>query len=136
MQMIKKNTLRAALMLLLVLCFAAAAKHLTLAGADLSYAVAEAFRYETVVFACATYDGGLFPCMENLLYRLSSKNFQNKKIALVENGSWGPMAAGKMKAELEKLSGMEFVGQTVTIKGAVQESDKEKLKELAKDIRG
>ncbi len=113
-----------------------AAKHLTLAGADLSYAVAEAFRYETVVFACATYDGGLFPCMENLLYRLSSKNFQNKKIALVENGSWGPMAAGKMKAELEKLSGMEFVGQTVTIKGAVQESDKEKLKELAKDIRG
>ena len=54
----------------------------------------------------------------------------------MENGSWGLIAAGKMKEELEKLSGMEFVGQTVTIKGAVQESDKEKLKELAKDIRG
>lgn len=107
------------------------AKHRTLEGTDLSYAVAEAFRYGTVVFACATYDGGLFPCMENLLYRLSSKNFQNRKIALVENGSWGPMAAGKMKAELEKLSGMEFIGAPVTIKGAVQEADKEKLKELA-----
>lgn len=107
------------------------AKHITLAGADLSYAVAEAFRYQTVVFACATYDGGIFPCMESLLYRLSSKNFQNKKVALVENGSWAPMAAGKIKTELEKLAGMEFIGQ-VTMKGALKETDKEKLKELAK----
>lgn len=71
--------------------------------------------------------------MENLLYCLSSKNFQNKKIALVENGSWAPMAAGKIKAELEKLAGMEFVGQ-VTMKGALKEADKEKLKELAKTV--
>ncbi len=110
------------------------AKHMALAGTDLSYAVAEAFRYQTIVFACATYDGGLFPCMEDLLYRLYSKNFQNRNVALVENGSWGPMAAGKMKAELEKLSGIEFVGQTVTVKGAVQEADRVKLAELAKAV--
>ncbi len=107
------------------------AKHLTLAGADLSYAVCEAFRYGTVVFACATYDGGLFPCMENLLYRLASKNFQNRKVALMENGSWGPMAAGKMKAELEKLAGMEFVGQTVTVKGKMQKADMVNIEALA-----
>lgn len=109
----------------------AAAKHLTLAGSDLSYAVAEAFRYETVVFAAATYDAGLFPCMGNLLSRLVSKNFQNHRVAFMENGSWAPLAAAKMKAELEKCAGLEIIEPTVTIKSAMKTADQEKIRELA-----
>lgn len=108
------------------------AVHLPLAGKDLSYAVAEAFRHEAVVFACATYDGGLFPCMSNLLSRLVSKNFQNRKIGFMENGSWGPLAAAKMKAELEKCTGIEFIEPVVTIKSAMKESDDATVHALAK----
>lgn len=107
------------------------AQHLMLAGADLSYAVCEAFRHEAVVFAGVTYDGGLFPCMANLLYRLASKNFQNRKVGLMENGSWGPVAAGKMKAELEKLAGIEFTEPVVTIRGKMQEADRANVEALA-----
>lgn len=110
------------------------AVHLTLAGKDPSYAVAAAFRYETVIFACATYDGGLFPCMETLLNRLVSKSFQGHRVGFLENGSWAPMAAAKMKVLLEKCGNIEFVEPVVTIKSALKKSDDESIRSLAKAI--
>ena len=57
---------------------------------DVSYAVENAFRYNKMILACATYDAGIFPPMESFLHHLKSKNFQNRKIGLMQNGSWAP----------------------------------------------
>ena len=70
---------------------------------DVSYAVTEAFRCGKIVLACATYDGFLFPPMENLLTHLKTKSFQNRTVGLMENGTWAPMAAKLMRAELESM---------------------------------
>lgn len=74
-----------------------------LARDDMAEAVEDAFRYDRLVLASVTYDGGIFPCMESFIAHLKSKNYQNRKVAFIENGSWAPIAAKKMRAELEGL---------------------------------
>mgnify|MGYP001098479818 CR=1 FL=1 len=77
-----------------------------MARCDIAEAVEDAFRYDKMVTLCATYDGGLFPCMEEFLQHLKSKAYQKRKVALVENGSWAPMAAKLMTLEC----GIRFLG--------------------------
>ena len=85
---------------------------------DVSYAVTEAFRCGKTVLACATYDGFLFPPMENLLAHLKTKAFQSRTIALMENGTWAPMAAKLMRAELEGMKNITVCDTVVTLRSA------------------
>ena len=85
---------------------------------DVSYAVTEAFRCGKTVLACATYDGFLFPLMENLLTHLKTKAFQSRTIALMENGTWAPMAAKLMRAELDGMKNITVCDTVVTLRSA------------------
>ena len=89
-----------------------------LARTDVSYAVAEAFRCGKIVLACATYDGFLFPPMENLLTHLKTKAFQNRTVALMENGTWAPMAAKLMRAQLDGMKNITVCDAVVTLRSA------------------
>ena len=102
-----------------------------LARDDMAEAVSCAYRYDRLVVAGATYDASLFPCMEDFLYHLKIKNFQNRKAAVVENGSWAPMAGKLMKAYLEGMKNVELVGPVVTIKSVMNEKNLEELNALA-----
>ncbi|MDE6535086.1 MAG: FprA family A-type flavoprotein [Muribaculaceae bacterium] len=90
---------------------------------DVSYAVAEAFRLSCMVACSVTYDAGLFPAMLNFLHHLQAKKLKNRKVALVENGSWAPIAAKQMAAEFEKMEGMTVVPEILTIKSRLHKSD-------------
>ena len=79
-------------------------------------AVEDAFRYDRLVLCACTYDGGIFPPMEDFLHHLKAKAYQNRKIAFVENGSWAPTAARQMKAIVEGFKNIECVEPVVTIK--------------------
>ncbi len=105
-----------------------------LARDDMAEAIEDAFRYDRLVLASVTYDGGLFPCMENFIAHLKSKNYQNRRIAFIENGSWAPVAAKKMKAEMENLKNLTFLNNTVSIKSAMKDADIAQLKALADEL--
>ncbi len=90
---------------------------------DMAEAVEAAFRYDKMVLACATYDGGLFPVMEDFLNHLKSKNFQKRKAALVENGSWAPLAAKKMRESLESMKNIEVCENIVSIRSTVKDEN-------------
>lgn len=102
-----------------------------LARDDMAEAISCAYRYDKLVVAGATYDASLFPCMEDFLYHLKIKNFQNRKAAIVENGSWAPMAGKLMKAYLEGMKNIELVEPMVTIKSTMSEKNVEELSALA-----
>ena len=101
---------------------------------DMAEAVEDAFRYDTLVLACATYDGGLFPCMEDFLHHLKAKNYQKRKIAFMENGSWAPTAAKNMKAIVENFKNVELVDPDVTIKTTMKEENVKTMEELADNL--
>lgn len=102
-----------------------------LARDDMAEAVASAFRYDKLVLLGVTYDGGLFPCMEDFLYHLKIKTYRNRKAAIVENGSWAPMSGKLMKAYLESMKGIEICEPVVTLKFVMKDADEENLKALA-----
>jgi flavorubredoxin len=106
-----------------------------LSRTDVSDAVRKAFYYDRIVLACATYDGGLFPSMEEFLHHLKSKNFQNRKFALMENGSWAPMAAKLMRGVVETMKNAEIVEPVVSIKSAMKPQTVEVMKELAAALK-
>ena len=101
---------------------------------DMAEAVEDAFRYDRLVLASVTYDGGIFPCMESFIAHLKSKNYQNRKVAFIENGSWAPIAAKKMRAELEGLKNLTFADTTVSIKSAMKDADIKQLEALADEL--
>lgn len=107
-----------------------------LARDDMAEAVEDAFRYDRLVLASVTYDGGIFPCMESFIAHLKSKNYQNRKVAFIENGSWAPIAAKKMRAELEGLKNLTFADTTVSIKSAMKDADIRQLETLADELLG
>ena len=107
-----------------------------LARDDMAEAVEDAFRYDRLVLASVTYDGGIFPCMESFIAHLKSKNYQNRKVAFIENGSWAPMAAKKMRAEMEELKNLTFLNSVVSIKSAMKEADIKQLEALADELLG
>ena len=101
---------------------------------DLAQVVSDAFRYDRLVLACATYDGGMYLPMEDYLNHLKAKNFQKRKIGLMENGSWAPMAAKKMKEALEGMKEMTFCDTVVTIRSAMKENDLPQIQKLAEEL--
>ncbi len=103
---------------------------------DMAEAIEDAFRYDSLVLCAASYDGGVFPPMEDFLNRLSHKAFQKRKVGLIENGSWAPCAAKSMKAILDTMKNLEICEKVVTIKTTMKEADVENMRELAKEIVG
>lgn len=98
---------------------------------DLAEAVEDAFRHDKLVLASSTYDGGLFPCMEDFLLHLKAKNYQKRTVGLMENGSWAPMAGKKMREILEGLKDITILDPVVTIKSTVKEDTLKVMEELA-----
>lgn len=103
---------------------------------DMAEVIEDAFRYDKLVLACATYDGGLFPVMQDFLYHLGHKNFQNKKVAFMENGSWGPMANKKMREAVEGMKKMTLCENMVTINSVMKDSDLARMEALAEELLG
>lgn len=105
-----------------------------LARADIAEAVEDAFRYDRMVLAAATYDAGIFPCMDSFLARLKSKNFQKRTVGIIENGSWAPMAGKIMKETLSQMKEITIAEPVVTIKSTLNEASEEQLKLLAQAL--
>lgn len=99
-----------------------------------SYILSDCFKYKNLVFASATYNGGIFTYMENLLTELKGHNVQNKKIGLIENGSWGPMAKKQMKELLSCFKNTEVLEDCVTIKSSLSDEQIAQLDKLAEDL--
>lgn len=98
---------------------------------DMAEAIEDAFRYDKMVLAGATYDAGLFPSMENFLAHLKSKNYQKRTVGIMENGSWAPMAGKLMKEELSKMKEIHILEPVVTIKSTLNTQSAEQLEQLA-----
>lgn len=105
-----------------------------LARDDMSQALEDAFRYGKVVLCASSYNAGVMPFMEDFLHHLMAKNYQKRTVALVENGSWAPSAAKTMKCLLEQMKEISLVEPTVTIRGALKESDLPALEALAEAV--
>ena len=101
---------------------------------DMAEAVEDAFRHSKLVVASSTYDGGLFPCMEDFLAHLKAKNYQKRTVAMIENGSWAPVAAKKMREYFEGMKAIEICDPVVTIKSTMKEDTLKVMEELAKEL--
>ncbi len=105
-----------------------------LARCDMAEAVEDAFRYGRIVFATTTYNADIFPFMRQFIDHLTERNFQNKTVAFMENGSWAPLAIKTMKGMLEKSKNLTFASTEVTIRSAVNSQTIEKIEELANEL--
>ena len=105
-----------------------------LARCDMAQAVADAFRYGKLVLATTTYNADIFPFMRTFIEHLTERNFQNRTVALIENGSWAPMAAKVMKGLFEKSKNLIFAGAPITIRSALSAENREQLNELSKEL--
>ena len=105
-----------------------------LAREDMAEVIEDAFRYDRMILAAASYDAGVFPCMLEFLHHLQSKAYQNRTVGILENGSWAPTAAKTMKSVLETLKNVTIVEPTVTIKTTLKEENMLVLEELAEAI--
>lgn len=105
-----------------------------LAREDMAEVIEDAFRYDRMVLAAATYDAGVFPCMESLLARLKSKNYQKRTVGIVENGSWAPMAGKVMKESLSQMKEITLLEPVVTIKSTLNAASEEQLELLAQAL--
>lgn len=101
---------------------------------DMAEVIEDAFRYDKVIVAAATYDGGIFPVMEDFLHHLKSKNYQKRTVGIMENGSWAPMAGKQMKAILESLKEITICDEVVSIKSTMNEATLEAMERLADEI--
>ena len=99
-----------------------------------SYILAEAFRCSHLVFASITYNGGIFTNMEHLLLELKAHNLQNRTVALMENGSWAPVAGKKMKEIFDSMKNIRLLDETVTIKSSLKEEQMAQVDALARAI--
>lgn len=101
---------------------------------DMAEVIEDAFRYDRMVVMAASYDGGVFPVMEDFLNHLKSKLYQNRKVGIVENGSWGPTAARVMKGYVEAFKNVTVAEPVVTIRSALNETSEKALAELADEM--
>ena len=109
----------------------ATVKFIDLTRDDMAEAIACAFRYSKLVLAAASYDGGVFQPMEDVLNRLSHKSFQKRTIGLIENGSWAPVAAKSMQNILATMKNLTICEPTVTIKSTMKPADVTAMEALA-----
>lgn len=105
-----------------------------LARCDMSQAVADAFRYSKTVFATTTYNADIFPFMREFIEHLTERNFQNRTVAFIENGSWAPLATKVMKEMLSKSKNLIFAENTVRILSTLNEESKSQLEALASEL--
>lgn len=105
-----------------------------LARDDMAEAVEDAFRYSNLVLASSTYNGGVFPCMRQFIQELTERNYQKRKVALMENGSWAPVAAKTMAKMLEGCKELSFAENTVTILSAVKPETRTQIEKLAEEL--
>ena len=105
-----------------------------LSRCDMAEAVEDAFRYSHMVVCAASYDADVFPPMHDFLHHLKLKNYQNRKVAIVENGSWAPTAGRVMRAMLEGMKNIAIVDTMVTIRSRMKESDLSAMEQLAMEL--
>ncbi len=105
-----------------------------LARCDMSKAVEDAFRYGKLVLATTTYNAGIFPFMRDFIEHLTERNYQNRTVAFIENGSWAPMAAKTMKAMLADSKKLTLAEPTVTLRSALSDESTEQLETLAREL--
>lgn len=105
-----------------------------LSRCDGAWAVASAFKYSKLVLASITYDGGIMPCAEAFINKLKAKNYSNRTVAFIQNGSWAPVAAKFMRAAFENFKGISFCQQSVTVNSAPDAACKEQIANLAKEL--
>ncbi len=105
-----------------------------LARDDMSEAVASAFRYNKLVLATTTYNAELFPFMREFIDHLTERNYQNRTIGLIENGSWSPLAAKIMKGEFEKSKNITWLNTTVKILSSVSDGNMDQLESMAEEL--
>ena len=105
-----------------------------LARSDMAEVLEDAFRNSKIVLATTTYNGDMFPYMKDLINHLIDHNYQNRKMAFIENGAWAPAAAKAMRAFVEPLKNMTYCDTTVTIKGAVTDLVKENIDRLVEEL--
>lgn len=101
---------------------------------DMAEAIEDTFRYDKIILAASSYNAEVFPPMEQFLNHLRSKNYQNRKVGIIENGTWAPSAARTMKDILSKMKNIEICEPTVTIMSKMNEESIAKMEELAKSI--
>ena len=101
---------------------------------DWAEAVEDAFRYSTLVVASSSYNMGLFPPMEHFLDYLKERNYQKRKVAVVENGSWAPSAGRCMKKMLQEMKNLDIIEPTITIKSTMNEQNVEEMNKLADEL--
>ena len=107
-----------------------------LARDDMPETIEDAFRYDRLVLATTTYNNGIFPFMHTFIEHLTERDYQNRSIAFVENGTWAPVAAKLMKAMFEKSKKITFAENTVTIKSALNADSEAALEKLAEELAG
>ena len=105
-----------------------------LARCDMAKAVADAFKYSSLVLATTTYNAEVFPHMREFISHLIERNYQNRRVSLIENGSWAPMAAKVMHGALEKCNNLTFSDTVVTISSALDQNSMDKLNELVNSL--
>ena len=97
-------------------------------------AVEDAFRYSKLVLATTTYNNGIFPFMREFIHHLTERNFQNRIVGFIENGTWAPVAAKTMKQMLDTCKNLTFTDTTVQIKSALSEESRAQLEALANEL--
>lgn len=102
-----------------------------LAREDMAEAVEDAFRYGKIVLAAPTYNTGVFPYMRDFIQHLTDRNYQNRTVGIIENGSWAPMSGKVMKGLLEKSKNITFVEPVVTLKSALNDASRAQISALA-----
>ena len=105
-----------------------------LTATDLSYAVTSAFYCGKLVLACSTYDGGLFPPMREFLEHLQTKGFRNRRVGLIENGSWAPAAARLMRTKLEEMKDIHLYETVVSLRGALNQTSEAQMDALVAEL--
>ena len=97
-------------------------------------AVANAFKYNKLIVASSSYNAGLFPPMEHFLSKLKERNFQNRTVAIIENGTWAPSSGKVMKNMLQEMKNISIIEPIITIESTMKEKTKNELNELAKKL--
>ena len=101
---------------------------------DMSAAVADAFKYSKLVLASVTYNADVFPAMREFIHNLLERNYSNRKLGIIENGSWAPMAAKVIKGMLESAKNLSFAEKTVKILSAPNAENENEIKALANEL--
>ena len=97
-------------------------------------AVEDAIRYGKIILATTTNNGDIFPFMREFIHELTERNYQGRRIGIIENGSWAPVAAKKIRAMLECSKSLEFVENTVTVRSALDDGSRAQIDALAREM--